>query len=225
VQMDLARAFIKGKSKNQLNYLKNLNRHHAMLDGEIDEMERRIKTKIRQAQTPNELMGYEGQIAQIYWQALAKLLETKVDFDGRVTQGAGDVVNAALNYGYAILYGRVHYHAVRAGLSLNVSFLHAMDTAKPTLVFDLIEEFRAFVVDRTIISMFNNNEPIKLNKENRLNQKSRQLIAKNVLERIGAFTRHKKASKKIDTIISEQAYLLVRAVRGTARYKPFIGRY
>jgi group II intron reverse transcriptase/maturase/CRISPR-associated endonuclease Cas1 len=225
MQMEYARAFIKGKSKNQLNYLKTLDRHHGIFEEEISQMEKRIKTTIKKAQSPNELMGYEGQIAQIYWQALAKLLDDKTDFTGRVTRGAKDVVNASLNYGYAILYGRVHYHAIKAGLSLNVSFLHAIDQNKPTLVFDLIEEFRAFVVDRAVISMINNHEPLKLDKEGRLDRKSRQRIAKNVLEKIGSFTRHKKASKKVDTIISEQSYLLARAIRGVATYKPFVGRY
>ena len=160
---------------------------------------------IKPAAFHNELMGYEGQIAHLYWQGLSKVLDTKVDFEGRVTKGANDLVNASLNYGYAILQGRVHHHAVKAGLSINISFLHALDQSKPTLVFDLIEEFRAFVVDRTIVSMINNQEPLKLDKENRLDRKSRQLIAKNVLEKIGSFTTHKNASKKVDTIISEQA--------------------
>lgn len=224
-QMLFARAFIKGKSKNQLNYLKNLDRHHQLFTKEIEEMEYRIKTTIKRAKTANELMGYEGQIAHLYWQALVKLLDAKVDFEGRVTKGAKDLVNASLNYGYAILYGRVHHHAVKAGLSINISFLHAIDGNKPTLIFDLIEEFRAFVVDRTIVSMINNNEHLKLDKENRLDRKSRQIIAKNVLEKIGSFTKHKKASKKIDTIIGEQAYLLTRAVHGVAKYRPFVGRY
>ena len=225
MQMKFAKAFIKGKSKNQLNYIKNLDRHHCMLESEISQMEYRIKTTIKKAKTPNELMGYEGQIAHIYWQSLSKILDTKVDFEGRVTKGADDLVNAALNYGYAILYGRVHHHAVRAGLSLNISFLHALDQSKPTLVYDLIEEFRAFVVDRTIVSMVNNNEPLKLDKENRLDRKTRQLIAKNVLEKMGSFTKHKKASKKVDTIIAEQSYMLARAIRGLTTYKPFIGKY
>jgi len=224
-QMIFARAFIRGKSKNQINYLKNLDRHHKMFTKEIDEMEYRIKTTIKRAKTPNELMGHEGQIAHLYWQALVKLLDSKVDFEGRVTKGASDLVNASLNYGYAILYGRVHHHAVKAGLSINISFLHAIDANKPTLVFDLIEEFRAFVVDRTIVSMINNSEHLKLDKENRLDRKSRQLIAKNVLEKIGSFTTHKKASKKVDTIISEQAYMLTRSIRGLSTYKPFVGRY
>ncbi len=108
---------------------------------------------------------------------------------------------------------------------MHISFLHALDDAKPTLVYDLIEEFRAFVVDRTIFTMFNQNEPLKLNSEYQLDAKSRQLIAKKVLERIGSFTKHKRASKKVDTIISEQAYMLTRAIRGLTTYKPFIGKY
>lgn len=225
LQMSFAKAFIKGKSKNQLNYLKNLNRHHVMLTPQIEKMEKLMKTTVKQAKTPNELMGYEGQVAAFYWEGLSWIVEDKVNFENRVTRGAKDLLNASLNYGYAILYGRVHHHAVKAGLSVNISFLHALDHNKPTLVFDMIEEFRAFVVDRSIISMVNNKEQLKLDSDGLLTRKSRQLIAKNVLEKIGTFTKHKKASKKIDTIIEEQAYMLVRAIKGLTTYKPFVGRY
>ena len=188
-------------------------------------METRLTELLKTAKTPNALMGHEGMIAILYWDALGLIADDKIDFPGRITQGAKDVVNAALNYGYAILYGRVHYHAVRAGLSLHISFLHALDDIKPTLVYDMIEEFRAFVVDRAVFTMINQNEPLKLDKDGKLDTKSRQKIAKNVLERIGGYTKHKHTTKKIDTIISEQAYLLARAVKGLSTYKPFIGRY
>ena len=225
LQMKLAKAFIKGKVKNQINYLKYLNKYHQLLDDHISKMKKRLTELLKTAKTPNALMGHEGMIAILYWDALGLMVNDKIDFPGRITQGAKDVVNAALNYGYAILYGRVHYHAVRAGLSLHISFLHALDDIKPTLVYDMIEEFRAFVVDRAVFTMINQNEPLKLDKDGKLDTKSRQKIAKNVLERIGGYTKHKHATKKIDTIISEQAYLLARAVKGLSTYKPFIGRY
>ena len=225
MQMKFAKAFIKGKVKNQINYLKYLNKYHQILDAHILKMETRLSGLLKIPKTPNSIMGYEGQSAIVYWDALGLMVDDKIDFPGRITQGAKDVVNSALNYGYAILYGRVHYHAVRAGLSLHISFLHALDDTKPTLVYDMIEEFRAFVVDRVIFTMINQNEPIKLDKDGRLDTKSRQKIAKNILERIGSYTKHKYATKKIDTIISEQAYLLSRAVKGLSTYRPFIGRY
>ena len=221
----LAKSFIKGKTKNQLNYLKLLQRHHGDLEKEIAQIERKMRRMPKLIDDVNVLMGYEGQVALLYWQALAKVVDTKVDFTHRHTYGATDLVNSALNYGYAILYGRVHFHAVKAGLSVNISFLHALDGNKPTLVYDLIEEFRAFVVDRTIFSMINNKEPLKLNDKQRLDLKSRQLIAKNVLEKLGSYTKHKKASKKIDNIIADQAYMLVRDIEGLTKYKPFVGKY
>lgn len=225
LQLKLAKAFIKGKVKNQINYLKYLNKYHKNIDAPILAMQKQLVRMLNSATTSNELMGHEGMSAVSYWQGLAMVVDDKVDFSHRITYGATDVVNAALNYGYAILYSRVQYHTVRAGLSLHISFLHALDDGKPTLVYDLIEEFRAFVVDRTIFTMFNQKEPLKLNSDNLLDTHSRQIITKKVLERIGSFTKHKRASKKIDTIISEQAYMLARAISGLATYKPFIGKY
>jgi len=224
-QLKIAKAFVKGKVKNQINYLKYLNRYHKILDLPIVSMEKRLASLLQKAQTSNELMGYEGQSAVHYWQGLSHIVEDKVNFKHRITYGADDLVNSALNYGYAILYSRVQYHAVKAGLSLHISFLHALNDNKPTLVYDMVEEFRAFVVDRAIFSMINSREPLKLDKNNRLDSKSRQLITKKVLEKIGSFTKHKRASKKIDTIMSEQAYMLVRAIKGLTTYKPFIGKY
>jgi CRISPR-associated endonuclease Cas1 len=188
-------------------------------------MEQGLARMLAEAATPNDLMLHEGRMATHYWQALAAVIGDKVPFSGRITYGATDLVNSALNYGYALLYSRIQYHAVRAGLSLHISFLHALDDAKPTLVYDMIEEFRAFVVDRTIFTMINQREPLKLDQEHRLDARSRQLITRKVLERIGSHTRHRHATKKIDTIISEQAWLLSRTVRGLSRYRPFIGKY
>ena len=225
LQLKLAKAFIKGKVKNQINYLIYLNKYHKNIDVPILAMRKQLVSMLNTATSPNALMGHEGMSAVNYWLGLSIVIDDKVAFSHRITYGATDLVNSALNYGYAILYSRVQYHAVRAGLSLHISFLHALDDAKPTLVYDLIEEFRAFVVDRTVFTMFNQREPLKLNSEHRLDTGSRHLITKKVLERIGSFTRHKKASKKIDTIIGEQAYMLARAIRGLTTYKPFIGKY
>ena len=91
-------------------------------------------------------MGYEGEISAIYWDGVKALLGEDI-FGGRITYGATDTINSALNYGYAILYGRAQKALVKAGLALHISFLHSSDGRKPTLVFDFVEEFRAYVAD------------------------------------------------------------------------------
>jgi len=169
-------------------------------------------------------MGIEGSISASYWSGLRLVLE--VPFERRITQGARDIVNSSLNYAYAILYGKVQHSLVYAGLSLSVSFLHALDDHKPTLTFDMIEEFRTFVVDRTIISMLNKDEPIKLGNDGLLTKSSRKLIAKNIKEKLGSYTMWKKESHKIENIIQTQCFHLARVIEGNdAKYKPFIGKF
>lgn len=222
--LGVAKKFIKAKSKNQLNYLKYLNRYHDEIDHRIDSIEQKSRL-LKDAKNISQLMGYEGSISSLYWQALAKILEDKSNFTGRVNRGAKDIVNSSLNYGYAILYARVQHALLKAGLAQHISFLHSMQDGKPTLVYDLIEEFRAFVVDRAIVSMFNKNEPLKLNSKGQLTKESRYLIVQNVKERLGVYTNHRKSSKKVESIIQDQAYLLARHIRGEESYRSFIGKY
>jgi group II intron reverse transcriptase/maturase/CRISPR-associated endonuclease Cas1 len=222
-QLYLAKAFIKSKAKNQLNYIKYLNKYHANLQDHIQTIQKHIP-KIKKATSINQLMGIEGTISTIYWDAIRAILD--IDFPRRITLGAKDIVNSSLNYAYAILYGKVQESLVLAGLSLNISFLHSLDKQKPTLTFDAIEQFRSFIVDRVIISMLNKDEPIKLDKKGLLTKKSRQLIAKNIYEKLGSYTNYKKESKKIENIIYQKAYELASYINQNSKsFKPFIGKY
>ena len=220
----IAYQFVKGKIKNQLNYIKYLKKYHKQLSDNVVKMEDLYnKFKVLQNFDINRLMGYEGSMATIYWDSLKLILD--IEFIGRITQGAKDIVNSSLNYGYAILYGKIQNSLVKAGVSLNISFLHSLDKQKPTLVFDMIEEFRSFVVDRIVISMINKDEPIKLDKSGFLTDKSKKLIAKNIYEKLGSYTMWRKKSIKIENIIQIQAYNLLKFIEEEKKYKPFIGKY
>jgi CRISPR-associated endonuclease Cas1 len=221
--LELAKAFIRGKAKNQLNYIKYLNKYHKLLGKQIHSIECNIP-KVKTATSVDVLMGYEGSISASYWEALGLILE--VPFKKRITYGAKDIVNSSLNYGYAFLYGKVQHSLVYAGLNLNISFLHSLDEKKPTLTFDMIEEFRTFVVDRTIISMFNKDEPIKLGNDGLLTQASRKRIAKHIKEKLGSYTMWKKESTKVENIIQTQCFKLAKVINGDIpKYKAFIGKF
>ena len=220
----IAQQFIIGKLKNQINYLKYLGKYHKNLGAEIKAMQEILKLRVPGAASVSELMGFEGSAANSYWQAIAKAIDYEFGFSARVTQGATDIVNSALNYGYAILYSKILKSIAAAGLSPHVSYLHALDEQKPTLAFDLIEEFRAFIVDRAVISMVNKNEPFEI-KDGLLSVATRQNIAKNVNEKLFACTQYRGEQLKAQDIIDRQAYALKRAVTQNEKYKPFIGRF
>jgi group II intron reverse transcriptase/maturase/CRISPR-associated endonuclease Cas1 len=224
-QLDLALAFIKGKAKNQINYIKYLDKYHNKMKEDIKTMESLLKILETSYKSSEQIMGYEGQISSVYWNCIKKILLESINFEKRVHQGARDIFNCCLNYGYAILYGKVQSYLLKAGLSLHVSFLHSMNETKPTLVFDFIEEFRSFVVDRTIVSMINKKERIKLDDKGLLTKTSRQLIAKNIYEKFGTYTIWRKERRRVEDIIEIQAYNLARSIDKGDKYKPFIGKY
>jgi CRISPR-associated endonuclease Cas1 len=217
-QFEIAKAFVTGKTKNQINYIKYLSKYHKHLKEDVLKLNS-IKFKASNIQ---ELLGYEGHIGVIYWNAIAKVLDFEIP--GRITKNANDIFNVSLNYAYAILYSRVQHALIKSGLSIYVSYLHSFQDNKPTLVYDLIEEFRAFVVDRVIVSMFNRNEPLEV-KNGVLTQKSKKLIVDNIFEKLSSFTFYKSQKIKIENIIQKQAFLLRNAIENNEKYKPFIGRY
>ena len=219
--LELAKEFIYAKLKNQKNYLIYRNRYHKDLNEEIDFLKKHI-LKIKTAKKIDELMGIEGSAAVMYWQAISKIME--VEFK-RVTKGAKDKINSALNYAYAILYGRIQYSLIKAGLNIYVSYLHSYNEEKPTLVFDLIEEFRTFVVDREIVAMINRNEKIKTTTDGYLDNESKKLISKNILERLASYTKYRNKQMRVENIILSQAYALKDAIINNKSYKPFIGKY
>lgn len=222
-QISLAREIIRTKITNQKNYLAYLDKYHKSLSRHTLKLDA-LKLKCDQAPNVDALRGIEGSAALIYWAGIRRILDA--NFTKRITRGAKDAVNSALNYGYAILYSAVQKALVLAGLDLYNSFLHAPDGVKPTLSFDFIEEFRTFLVDRVIISMFNKDEPVKLDSEGLLTKSSRVLIAANINEKLNSRTMWKKRRVKCENIIRAQALHLAKFLRGKERkYKGFVGKF
>ncbi len=102
-----------------------------------------------------ELMGLEGTGGRLYWKQIGNMLPDELGFEGRShysRKRRPDAVNAALNYGYGILTSHVWGAAMNAGLEPFAGFLHVDRSGKPSLVLDLMEEFRQPVVDRAILA-------------------------------------------------------------------------
>lgn len=102
-------------------------------------------------------MGVEGGVAWKYWNEFAKAVPEKYDFESRIDSsrratGAGDMVNAMLNYGYALLEAEGLRAINAVGLDPHVGFLHEMTTSKNSLAYDLQEPYR-FLVDFAVISL------------------------------------------------------------------------
>jgi CRISPR-associated protein Cas1 len=169
------------------------------------------------------LLSAEGRAAQRYWAALKLVLPAALGWPGREGRGATDPFNAALNYGYGVLYGQVERALILAGLDPYAGFVHVDRPGKPSLTLDLIEEFRAPVVDRTLVGMVNRGMAISQDDEGLLTVEVRRAIAEHVLARLEESTeRYEGKRQKLRFILQMQARHLAAFFRGDRpEYTPF----
>jgi group II intron reverse transcriptase/maturase/CRISPR-associated endonuclease Cas1 len=220
-RMEFAKEFVLSKIVNQKNYLRYLNKYHKILDKEVENL-RKLILKIKRANNIEMLMGYEGSAGAIYWQGIGKVL--KEDNFKRMTFGAKDVINSAFNYGYALLYSKVKYSLIKAGLGVNISFLHSLDK-KPVLVFDMVEEFRTYVVDRAVVFALNKSDDITLGNDGRLSKNARKRIIEEVNERFASLHEFKGEKRKVEDIIELQAFNLAKAINEDKKYIGFKAKF
>src|SRR5216683_2580551 len=102
--------------------------------------------------THDELMGVEGAAARGYFAALGQIMPDGLRFVGRSRQPPGDLINAALSYGYAIILGEAVSALCAAGLDPAIGLLHTEQERRPSLALDLMEEFRPLIVDQVVIA-------------------------------------------------------------------------
>ena len=232
----VAKAFVAGKLENQANVLRYMAKYRKETDIALhDEMMlvalemRDYLYELEQLQAEHieaireQILSVEGRAAQRYWATIARIIPQDLAWPGRETRGALDRFNSALNYGYGILYAQVEHALILAGLDSYGGYLHADRPGKPSLVLDLIEEFRQTIVDRTIIGLVNKHVAIEQDDDHRLQETTRKKLAEKVLERMESSELYEKKRQALRFILQSQARHLALFLRGEReQYEPFV---
>ncbi|OYT39718.1 MAG: CRISPR-associated endonuclease Cas1 [Desulfurococcales archaeon ex4484_58] len=180
----IARDLIVGKGRNQASNLRYYSkaRSSPSESRELYEKASMIKELVEKLKNyephgdlrvcREEIMAYEAQIANIYWDAM-KIVYGEYGFRERLKKpdiresAEMDIVNLSLNIGYNLLAGSLWKYVLRFGLDPFMGFLHAERPGRLSLVYDLIEPYRP-ILDRFIASLLRTNtlkqglEPKKL---------------------------------------------------------------
>lgn len=234
----LAITFVEGKIRNQQNLIKYYHKYHKSFDegfvreyedklARMEKIEEELKSMgdMDHDTLRGKLFSIEGRSAAAYWDIVRTLLDEIIYFEGRVGQGARDLVNALLNYGYGILYSKVWQAVTRVGLNPYVSFLHVPQAGRPTLLYDLIEEFRPQAVDRVVFSMINRRVELKMEK-GLLSHETRNRVAAGVLERINTVEKFRGREMRLGDILIGQVRAVAAYLTGEkGRYAPYIAKW
>ncbi|HOV89593.1 MAG TPA: CRISPR-associated endonuclease Cas1 [Syntrophorhabdaceae bacterium] len=234
----LAKCFVSGKIRNQINLTKYYYKYRkgrdkdytAIFDEKITSMNLLLKELSNLHEKDLEILrgklfSIEGRAGNCYWEIVEELLNEYIEFEGRVRKNANDLVNSLLNYGYGILYSRIWEAIIKVGLNPYLSYLHKPQHGKPTLVFDMIEEFRQQAVDRPVFSLITKGEKLEI-KGGLLTYETRKKVAEKVLERIHTVENFRGEEIRLSQIIKKQAKALAEFIEGKiVHYRPYIGKW
>lgn len=234
--LSVARLMVAAKVGNCRAVLLREQRNH----GDRDDLARAAQLlgallgNIRHARNVPQLMGLEGEAASVYFGVFAHLLRVPgFEFSGRVRRPPADPVNALLSFAYVLLASECSSALAGVGLDPYVGFLHQDRPGRKSLALDLMEELRAPMADRFVLTLINRGQ-IKLTDfvteasgAVRLTDDARKALLTAYQERKKETLRHPYLEESIELGLMPhaQALLLARHLRGDMeRYTPFVVR-
>lgn len=140
----------KGKAKSQERLTKAIAQMKAVLK------------LIPQADSLDSLLGYEGNLAALYFSALPDLISLDAPremlFSDRNRRPPKDRFNCLLSFGYSLLIKDVMNAILIVGLEPALGFYHQPRSQAAPLALDLMEIFRVPLVDMTVMASVNRNQ-------------------------------------------------------------------
>lgn len=183
----------------------------------------------------DSMRGVEGAAASAYFACFDCMLRTEAHgfaLGVRSRRPPKNEVNAALSFAYTLLASETRSALESVGLDPAVGYLHALRPGRASFALDLMEELRAPLCDRFVISLFNlgqlgltdfeaDGEAIYLD------DRGRRTLLTSWQKRKNEVILHPFLKEKIPIglIPCAQAMLFARVLRGDLdRYPPFVWR-
>jgi CRISPR-associated protein Cas1 len=160
--LKLARQLVMCRGQSQRKFLmRSGSRRPAEVEQAIEQMKRVIK-QVDKADSLASLLGLEGNLAALYFGALAYMFSDAVPeemrFAERNRRPPKDRFNALLGFGYALLLKDVMNAILMVGLEPALGFYHQPRSQAAPLALDLMEIFRVPLVDMSLVASVNRGQ-------------------------------------------------------------------
>ncbi|RMD84619.1 MAG: CRISPR-associated endonuclease Cas1 [Lentisphaerae bacterium] len=114
-----------------------------------------LAKQVTHARELDEIRGYEGMGAAIYFSRLKDFFPEETPFEYRSRRPPHNEANALLSWCYAILTSEIDTRLRVAGLDPGLGFLHGILYNRPSLSLDLLEVYRAPICDLLALKLLN----------------------------------------------------------------------
>lgn len=234
----IARNFIIGKLYNSRYVIDRAVRDHS-LQVDVEKLKSRSELlsqailKCRNVTDIDTLRGIEGESAQLYFSVFDELILQQKDefrFTVRSKRPPLDNVNALLSFAYSIATGMCTSALEAVGLDPYVGFMHTDRPGRRSLALDLVEEFRAIMCDRFVVSLINKriigNDDFDVREDGAvlLSEDGRKLFLTHWQSRKQEAVTHPFLKEKVEwgLLPYVQALLLSRYIRGDLDEYPML---
>lgn len=227
-RLPIAREFVEAAVANILRTLRYHANRGKNCQDQISEIER-LAQGIDTAESPGELMGFEGNIRETYYSALNAILDLETPFEKRVRQPPDNPINAAISFGNSMMYTACLTEIYRTQLNPTISFLHEPGARRFSLSLDLAEIFKPIIVDRIIFRLFNRKQLQESKHFDMdlgscyLNETGRRLFLEAFDEQVKQTIEHRKLKRKVSyqRLIRLECYKLIKHLTGMETYQAF----
>lgn len=119
------------------------------------------KSDAAKARSAAELRGIEGNASKLYFSVFGEMIlngDGAFGFEGRNKRPPKDRTNALLSFAYTLLAHDVQGALESCGLDSYVGFFHTDRPGRAGLALDIMEELRAYIADRNVLSFINRRQ-------------------------------------------------------------------
>lgn len=222
----LAQKFIEGASYNMVRNLMYYNRRGKdMVD--IIQMIHDLDKRIPETNDITELMGVEGQIRKVYYEAF-NLILNDFQMTERNKQPPKNEVNTLISFGNMMCYTQCLKAIHQTQLNPTISYLHTPGERRYSLCLDISEVFKPIIIDRVIFRVLNRKEIQERHFDknfNRclLNDSGKKIFVKAIEDKLEETFMHKSLGRKVSFrhLIKLECYKLSKHLLDIEEYKPF----
>ena len=222
----LAQSFVEGAACNMLRNLRYYAGRGRALEVQIGMIEAYVRQLPAATDVPM-LMGLEGNIRQVYYEAFDIIL-TDYRMEGRSKQPPLNEVNALISFGNMLCYTACLDQIYHTQLNPTISFLHEPGARRFSLALDLAEIFKPMLVDRTIFAMLNRKQlQTKDFQEGTgritLKEGGKKKFIKAWEEKLKQTIKHRSLGRHVSYkhLIRLECYKLSKHLLGMQSYQPF----
>jgi len=161
----IAQSIVMAKIANSRSVLLRAQRERStpspLLETASGLLARTIERMLARAFPVDQIRGLEGDVAREYFLAFPELIVSQKNtfqFLGRSRRPPLDSVNAMLSFAYTLLAHDYSAALESVGLDPYVGFLHVDRPGRASLALDLMEELRAVLADRLVLTLINRKQ-------------------------------------------------------------------